>query len=138
MLLIRISRTCIRRRISACRSGSIPIMLSMDSGLGLEEIATNPYTNVTLPYTGYVHVDDYVRDVALKEMEVLADMGTEIIWCDIGGLNLTAEFASQWFNTQAARGSKQLWIIVVVYRAISIRRSMRGVMMCRSGNGSRI
>jgi alpha-L-fucosidase len=31
-------------------------------------------------------------------------MGTEIMWCDIGGPNLTAEFASQWFNEQAQMG----------------------------------
>lgn len=63
--------------------------------------ATNPYTNVTLPYTGFVDVEDYVTDVILPEMNALADMGTEIMWCDIGGPNLTAEFASSWFNKAA-------------------------------------
>jgi alpha-L-fucosidase len=43
--------------------------------------ATNPYTNETLPYTGYVPVDDYITDVILPEMETLANMGTEIMWC---------------------------------------------------------
>jgi alpha-L-fucosidase len=43
--------------------------------------ATNPYTNKTLPYTGYVPVDDYITDVILPEMETLANMGTEIMWC---------------------------------------------------------
>jgi alpha-L-fucosidase len=66
--------------------------------------ATNPYTNVTLPYTGFVEVGDYVQDVILPEMNALAAMGTEIMWCDIGGPNLTAEFASQWFNEQAEAG----------------------------------
>lgn len=60
--------------------------------------ATNPYTNATIPYTGYVPVDDYVRDLILPEMQALASMNTEILWCDIGGPNLTAEFASAWFN----------------------------------------
>lgn len=69
--------------------------------------ATNPYTNETLPYTGYVAVDDYVTDVIVPEMQALAAMDTEVMWCDIGGPNLTAEFASAWFN-EAARSGRQV------------------------------
>lgn len=65
--------------------------------------ATNPYTNKALPYTGYVPVNDYITDVILPEMNTLANMGTEIMWCDIGGPNLTAEFAASWFNRAAAK-----------------------------------
>ena len=68
--------------------------------------ATNPYTNVTLPYTGFVEVGDYITDVILPEMNKLAAMGTEIMWCDIGGPNMTAEFASAWFNSQAELGNQ--------------------------------
>lgn len=70
--------------------------------------ATNPYTNVTLPYTGFVPVNDYVQDVILPEMQTLASMGTEIMWCDIGGPNLTAEFASEFYNSNAAQGRQVL------------------------------
>ncbi|KAJ5205052.1 uncharacterized protein N7498_005931 [Penicillium cinerascens] len=63
--------------------------------------ATNPFTNETLPYTGYVPVNDYIADKMLPEMNTLADMGTEIMWCDIGGPNRTLEFASEWFNRAA-------------------------------------
>lgn len=42
--------------------------------------ATDPFNNKTLPYTGYVHVDDYVKDLIVPEMQTLADMGTEIMW----------------------------------------------------------
>lgn len=66
--------------------------------------ATNPYKNITLPYTGYVPVEDYVRDKILPEMQTLADMGIESMWCDIGGPNATPEFASAWFNTAAKEG----------------------------------
>lgn len=66
--------------------------------------ATNPFTNVTLPYTGYVPVNDYVTEVIPVEMRTLANMGTEIMWCDIGGPNVTAEFAAEWFNNAAAQG----------------------------------
>lgn len=66
--------------------------------------ASNAYTNVTLPYTGYVPVDNYVSDLILPEMQALAAMDTEILWCDIGGPNMTAEFASAWFNEAAKRG----------------------------------
>lgn len=68
--------------------------------------ATNPYTNVTLPYEGYVAVKDYITDVIGPEMYTLADMGTEIMWCDIGGPNMTAEFAANWFNSKAAQGQQ--------------------------------
>ncbi|KAJ4355483.1 uncharacterized protein N0V89_003499 [Didymosphaeria variabile] len=70
--------------------------------------ATNPFTNATLPYTGYVPVDDYVSDVIVPEMQTLADMGVEIMWCDIGGPNRTAEFASSWFNALAAQNKQAL------------------------------
>ena len=70
--------------------------------------ATNPYTNETLPYTGYVPVDDYVSDKILPEMRTLADMGTEILWCDIGGPNLTAQFAAEYFNNAARQGKQVL------------------------------
>jgi alpha-L-fucosidase len=43
--------------------------------------ATNPFTNETLPYTGYVPVQDYITDVIVPEMNALANMGTEIMWC---------------------------------------------------------
>lgn len=66
--------------------------------------ATNPFTNKTLPYTGYVKVDDYITGVITPEMNALADMGTELMWCDIGGPTMTAEFASAWFNRAAAEG----------------------------------
>lgn len=64
--------------------------------------ATNPFTNQTLPYTGWVPLNDYINDKMMPEMNKLADMGTEIMWCDIGGPNRTIEFASSWFNKAAA------------------------------------
>jgi alpha-L-fucosidase len=63
--------------------------------------ATNPYTNETLPYTGYIPVNEYVSDLIIPEMNALADMGVEIMWCDIGGPNQTVNFASAWFNKLA-------------------------------------
>ncbi|KAK9415983.1 putative Glycoside hydrolase superfamily [Seiridium unicorne] len=65
--------------------------------------ATNPFTNSTIPYKGYVHVEDYLRDLVLPEMQTLAALGSEIMWCDIGGPNLTAEFAAQWYNEALAQ-----------------------------------
>ncbi|KAL2864289.1 glycoside hydrolase superfamily [Aspergillus lucknowensis] len=60
--------------------------------------ATNPYTNKTLPYLGYVPLADYITEKIIPEMNALADLGTEIMWCDIGGPNRTTEFAAAWFN----------------------------------------
>jgi len=70
--------------------------------------ATNPYTGQKLPYTGAVAVADYVADVAAPSMRALADLGTEIMWCDIGGPNATAEFAAAYFNAAAAEGRQVL------------------------------
>jgi alpha-L-fucosidase len=70
--------------------------------------ATNPYTNETLPYTGYVPLNDYVTDKILPEMRTLANMGTEVMWCDIGGPNLTAQFAAEYFNNAARQGKQVL------------------------------
>jgi alpha-L-fucosidase len=47
--------------------------------------ATNPFTNETLPYTGYVPVKDYITDIIMPEMNALSDMGTEIMWCKSSG-----------------------------------------------------
>ncbi|KAL2006893.1 hypothetical protein VTN00DRAFT_9561 [Thermoascus crustaceus] len=69
--------------------------------------ATNPFTNQTLQYTGYVPLEDYITDKIIPEMNTLADMGVEIMWCDIGGPNKTAEFASSWFN-RAAEQNRQV------------------------------
>lgn len=69
--------------------------------------ATNPYTNETLPYTGYVEVSDFVGDLQLPEMQALADRGTDIMWCDIGGPNASTVFASAYFN-DAARAGRQV------------------------------
>jgi alpha-L-fucosidase len=41
-------------------------------------------------------------------MQTLAAMGTELMWCDIGGPNMTTEFAMQYFNDAAARGKQVL------------------------------
>lgn len=65
--------------------------------LGIE--ATNPFTNLTEPYTGRVDIGDYLTDLQLPQMETLAyKYGSDIMWCDCGTANKTAEFASNWWN----------------------------------------
>lgn len=62
-------------------------------------IARNPFTNKTEPYTGFVPVDDFIADVMVPQMDILAyDYETEIMWCDAGASNGTAAFASKWWN----------------------------------------
>ncbi|KUL85953.1 hypothetical protein ZTR_06430 [Talaromyces verruculosus] len=41
-------------------------------------------------------------------MNALAELGSEIMWCDIGGPNKTAEFASSWFNRAAQQNREVL------------------------------
>ncbi|KAK7943124.1 glycoside hydrolase [Apiospora aurea] len=76
--------------------------------------ATNPFTNASLSYTGYVPLGDgvgskgnFVADLIVPEMNTLGTdprYEVEIMWCDIGGPNATAEFAARWYNHAAAAG----------------------------------
>ena len=59
-------------------------------------------------YNGFVPVQDYITDTMMPSMNRLAEMGTEIMWCDIGGPNRTAEFAAAWFNQAAAENRQVL------------------------------
>ncbi|CAI6342261.1 unnamed protein product [Periconia digitata] len=62
-------------------------------------IARNPYTNETEPYTGWIPVDDFIDDVMVPQMDILAyEYESDIMWCDAGAANGTAEFASRWWN----------------------------------------
>lgn len=70
--------------------------------------ATNPFTNESLPYTGYVPVKEFVSDLIIPEMNALADIGVEIMWCDIGGPNKTTDFASAWYNKLATENKQVL------------------------------
>ncbi|ORY61737.1 putative alpha-L-fucosidase [Pseudomassariella vexata] len=69
-------------------------------------IARNPFTGQEEPYTGRVEgVGDYLANIQLPQMETLAyDYETEIMWCDIGGPNLSGEFAAKWWNWARGRG----------------------------------
>ncbi|KAI1424298.1 alpha-L-fucosidase [Xylaria sp. FL1777] len=63
----------------------------------------NPYTNAIEPYTGHVPVDDFISDVMLPQMRILAtDYETDIMWCDIGAANATAVFAAEWWAATRA------------------------------------
>ncbi|KAM3541185.1 hypothetical protein ARSEF1564_005876 [Beauveria bassiana] len=66
---------------------------------------TNPYTGKTLDYTGYVEVHDFVADVQAPQMEALAyAYDTEMLWCDIGGPNKSADVMSKWINWARKQG----------------------------------
>jgi alpha-L-fucosidase len=46
----------------------------------------NPYTQLPIPYTGYVPVDDFASGVVRPQVEELVrDFKPGILWCDIGG-----------------------------------------------------
>ncbi|KAI0547752.1 glycoside hydrolase family 29 protein [Xylaria curta] len=62
--------------------------------------ARNPYTGAIEPYTGHVPVDDFIADVMLPQMNILAnDYEIDIMWCDIGAANATAVFAAEWWDS---------------------------------------
>jgi alpha-L-fucosidase len=68
-------------------------------------IARNPYTGLEEPYTGSFPVNDFIADIMVPQMEILAyDYETDIMWCDCGAANGTAAFASDWWNKARAQG----------------------------------
>ncbi|CZS97905.1 uncharacterized protein RAG0_06780 [Rhynchosporium agropyri] len=68
-------------------------------------LAKNPYTGEDEPYTGALPKDDFIADLMVPQMEILAyDYETDIMWCDCGASNGTAEFAAKWFNHAASKG----------------------------------
>lgn len=61
--------------------------------------AKNPYTNKTEPYTGRIPVGDFITDLMVPQMNLLAyNYSTDIMWCDVGAANGTAGFAARWWN----------------------------------------
>ncbi|KAH6684291.1 putative alpha-L-fucosidase [Halenospora varia] len=68
-------------------------------------LAVNPYTGEEEPYTGRLDISDFITDLMVPQMELLAyEYETEIMWCDCGAANGSAEFASAWFNRASAQG----------------------------------
>jgi alpha-L-fucosidase len=46
-------------------------------------IATNPYTGKVEPYTGATNVSDFIADLMVPQMEILAyNYETDIMWCE--------------------------------------------------------
>ncbi|KAI0402292.1 glycoside hydrolase family 29 protein [Xylaria palmicola] len=65
----------------------------------------NPYSGRVEAYTGRVPVDDFVADVMLPQMRILArDYATDIMWCDIGAANASAVFAAEWWSAVGDEG----------------------------------
>ncbi|EFW99648.1 alpha-l-fucosidase [Grosmannia clavigera kw1407] len=61
--------------------------------------AKNPYTNKTEPYTGHVPIGDFISDLMVPQMSLLAyNYNTDLMWCDCGAANGTAGFAADWWN----------------------------------------
>jgi hypothetical protein len=67
-------------------------------------IARNPYTGLNEPYTGRLPIQDFIADLMVPQMEILAyNYSTDIIWCDCGAANGTAAFAANWWNHARAQ-----------------------------------
>lgn len=80
-------------------------------------LAHNAFNNSELePYTGRLPIDDYLDDLQLPQMMILAyQYDTEIMWCDIGGPNKTLDFAAQYYNHAWVTG-RQVTINNSMYR----------------------
>ncbi|KAF4120745.1 alpha-L-fucosidase [Geosmithia morbida] len=68
-------------------------------------IARNPYTGNIEPYTGRVPAEDFIDDLMVPQMDILAyQYNTDIMWCDAGAANGTDAFAARWFNWARDQG----------------------------------
>lgn len=68
-------------------------------------LARSPYTGTTEPYTGRLNISDFITDLMVPQMEQLAyNYETDIMWCDCGASNGTAEWAAKWYNYAASQG----------------------------------
>ncbi|KAF2790356.1 glycoside hydrolase family 29 protein [Melanomma pulvis-pyrius CBS 109.77] len=68
-------------------------------------IARNPFTNLTEPYTGHIEVEDFIQDVMVPQMDILAyEYDSDVMWCDAGASNGTADFAARWFEHARSQG----------------------------------
>lgn len=66
---------------------------------------TNPYTNESIEFTGFVEVDDFIDDIMNPQMETLFyEYDTEIMWCDIGGPNKSPDIIAPWLNWARDQG----------------------------------
>jgi len=46
-------------------------------------IAQNPYTGLEEPYTGATNISDFIADLMVPQMEILAyNYETDIMWCE--------------------------------------------------------
>jgi alpha-L-fucosidase len=71
-------------------------------------LATNPFTGEKEPYTGWIPADDFITDTMVPQMKILAyQYKTDIMWCDCGVANGTAEFVADWWN-EARNDNRQV------------------------------
>ncbi|KAH8895471.1 putative alpha-L-fucosidase [Thozetella sp. PMI_491] len=74
-------------------------------------IARNPFTGLEEPYTGRIPVNDFIEDIMVPQMDILAyDYQTDIMWCDAGASNGTDKFAARWFNW--ARNTQNRQVVI--------------------------
>jgi alpha-L-fucosidase len=59
----------------------------------------NPYTGKEIPYTGYIPVDNHVKDFQKPQMIELIDRyAPQVLWCDIGGPNDSLPVIAHLYN----------------------------------------
>ncbi|CAO3618930.1 unnamed protein product [Cunninghamella echinulata] len=70
----------------------------------------NPYTNKETPYTGNPYLKDFVNELQVPQfLELIHQYEPDILWCDIGGINNSTVWQTEFFN-QAHRQNRQVTI----------------------------
>ncbi|KAI8140551.1 alpha-L-fucosidase-domain-containing protein [Fennellomyces sp. T-0311] len=76
-----------------------------DDSLGWHGPPKNPYTGKTIEYTNSPVIRDFVNELQVPQaMELIEHHEPDIFWCDIGGINNSSAWQSEFYNQASAKG----------------------------------
>ncbi|KAG2210920.1 hypothetical protein INT47_000077, partial [Mucor saturninus] len=76
-----------------------------DESLGWKGPPKNPYTDEVVSYTGSRLIEDFVNELQVPQLQELANnYNPDILWCDIGGINNSTVWQSDYFNNALKDG----------------------------------
>lgn len=76
-----------------------------DDTLGWHGPPVNPYTNQPIPYTNSRPIQDFVNELQVPQAtELVTRFEPDLFWCDIGGINNSTVWQSDYFNKARKQG----------------------------------
>lgn len=76
-----------------------------DESLAWHGPPTDPYTKQRIVYTGSETVENFVNELQVPQLqELIHQHNPDILWCDIGGINNSTVWQSEYFNKALKEG----------------------------------